>query len=160
MPLIVLCLSPDELEGSAEGRESMRKSIFLFFFLPLFLVMCWNFPHQIHSGSFSERFKQPITKIQIQLPRLVAKKNPNDFGHWAHAPTAKRMKSTRPTWHNTSSAPALDLSSCSCLPLAVLLELSGVNLGPRFYYHIRSENPCVKNLRGFSLFGVNFGTNF
>ena len=59
------------------------------------------------------------------------------------------MKSTRPTWHNTSSARALDLSSCSCLALALLLELSGVNLDPRFYYHIRSENPCVKTCVDF-----------
>lgn len=38
-------------------------------------------------------------------------------------PQRERMKSTCPTWHDTSSAPALDLSSCSCLALALLLEL-------------------------------------
>ena len=123
--------------GSAEGWENMRKSIFLFFVLPIFLVVHWKFPHQIHSGSLSERMKQPMTKIQIQLPRSVAKtcKRFWPLGACAHSEKGWRVPAL------LGMIP-LQLQLWTSLAAAVWLWPSCSNYH-RCHHHWRSCEYCV-----------------
>ena len=63
---------PNELEGSAQGWENIRKYIYLFIFFPDFWVVSWKNPHKIHSGNFSERL---IDAANNQNPNPVTTSN-------------------------------------------------------------------------------------